>query len=56
MMNEAKAKMKAEQKKRPKQYCKNCHNNKGLIQKYGIYLCRRCFKEFAPMMGFKKFS
>ncbi|MFH0970617.1 MAG: 30S ribosomal protein S14 [Candidatus Diapherotrites archaeon] len=52
--------MKAQQKKRPKTgrnaYCLNCHNNKGMVHKYGINLCRRCFKEFAPMMGFKKYS
>ncbi|MEK6902643.1 MAG: 30S ribosomal protein S14 [archaeon] len=60
MMNEAKKKMKAQQKKRPKtgrnSYCLNCKNNKGMVHKYGINLCRRCFKEFAPMMGFKKYS
>ncbi|QQR93170.1 MAG: 30S ribosomal protein S14 [Candidatus Iainarchaeum archaeon] len=52
--------MKAEQKKRDlaptQQYCKNCGNNKGMIHRYNINLCRRCFKEFAEMMGFKKYS
>ncbi|MDP2666748.1 MAG: 30S ribosomal protein S14 [Candidatus Diapherotrites archaeon] len=48
--------MKQEKKKRPRPFCKNCKNNKGLIRKYGVDLCRRCFKEFAPMMGFKKYE
>ncbi len=60
MMNEAKARMKKQEKKRPKTgrnaYCVNCKNNKGMVHKYGLNLCRRCFKEFAPMMGFKKYS
>ena len=60
MINPLKAKMKAEKKKRDlpatQQYCKNCQNNKGMIHRYNINLCRRCFKEFAEMMGFKKYS
>ena len=60
MMNEAKARMKKQEKKRPKTgrnaYCVNCKNNKGMVHKYGLNLCRRCFKEFATMMGFKKYS
>jgi len=28
----------------------------GLVRKYGIYLCRQCFREIAPEMGFEKYS
>ncbi len=36
--------------------CKRCGSNKGHIRKYGIDLCRKCFREIAPKLGFKKFS
>ncbi|MEM1903602.1 MAG: 30S ribosomal protein S14, partial [Pyrobaculum sp.] len=26
-----------------------------VIRKYGINLCRRCFREVAPQLGFKKY-
>jgi len=26
------------------------------VRKYGIYLCRQCFREIAPEMGFEKYS
>jgi len=34
--------------------CKICGNSRALIRKYNIYLCRRCFKENAEKLGFKK--
>ncbi|MEM4296645.1 MAG: 30S ribosomal protein S14 [Candidatus Anstonellales archaeon] len=34
--------------------CKRCSTAKGLIRKYGIYLCRRCFRELGESMGFRK--
>lgn len=34
--------------------CRICGGNRGMIRKYGINLCRRCFKDFADQMGFKK--
>ncbi|MFH0715178.1 MAG: 30S ribosomal protein S14 [Candidatus Diapherotrites archaeon] len=47
----------SERKKRElARYCKNCGNNKGMVHRYGINLCRRCFKEFAEQLGFRKFS
>ena len=36
--------------------CKRCGTYHGLISKYGINLCRRCFREVAIKMGFKKFN
>lgn len=50
------AKMKKHAKKRALLVCRNCNNNKGLIRKYGLLLCRRCFKEFALKIGFTKFD
>lgn len=36
--------------------CRRCHNTKGFISKYGIRLCRKCFREIATEIGFKKYS
>ena len=36
--------------------CKRCSRKSGLVRKYGIYLCRQCFREVAPQIGFKKYS
>ncbi len=36
--------------------CKNCGRNRGHINKYGLHLCRQCFREMALNLGFKKFS
>ena len=29
-----------------------CGNRRGLIRKYDLFLCRRCFREQAPKIGF----
>ncbi len=36
--------------------CKNCGNPHGHIGKYGLNLCRRCFRDFAKELGFKQYS
>ncbi len=36
--------------------CKNCGNPHGHIGKYGINLCRKCFRDFATELGFKQYS
>ena len=36
--------------------CRVCGNKHGLIRKYGINICRRCFRERAVEIGFKKVS
>jgi small subunit ribosomal protein S14 len=38
------------------QKCMRCGTRDAVIQKYGIYLCRQCFRELAPSLGFKKYS
>ncbi|XP_046659085.1 LOW QUALITY PROTEIN: 40S ribosomal protein S29-like [Homalodisca vitripennis] len=34
--------------------CRACANGHGLIRKYGLNLCRQCFREYASEIGFKK--
>ncbi len=36
--------------------CRICGGNRGMIRKYGILLCRRCFKDHAGQLGFRKFD
>jgi len=36
--------------------CLRCGNPSGHIGKYGLNLCRRCFREIAPELGFKKYN
>ena len=34
--------------------CVRCGSLKGVIRKYDLYYCRRCFREVARELGFKK--
>ncbi|HDD70827.1 MAG TPA: 30S ribosomal protein S14 [Candidatus Woesearchaeota archaeon] len=36
--------------------CARCGRYRSHISKYGIDLCRQCFREVATKIGFKKFS
>ncbi|MFC1801123.1 30S ribosomal protein S14 [Nanoarchaeota archaeon] len=36
--------------------CRRCGRNRGHIRKYGIEMCRQCFREIAVKLGFKKFG
>jgi small subunit ribosomal protein S14 len=36
--------------------CVNCARYGGHIGKYGIHMCRHCFRERAIKLGFKKYS
>ncbi len=36
--------------------CRRCGNFRGHIGKYGIDLCRQCFREIATKLGFKKYT
>ncbi len=36
--------------------CKNCGRVRGHINKYGLHLCRQCFREMSTKIGFKKFN
>ncbi|OXU23078.1 hypothetical protein TSAR_003254, partial [Trichomalopsis sarcophagae] len=33
--------------------CRACSNRHGLIRKYGLNICRQCFREYAADIGFK---
>lgn len=35
--------------------CINCGRTGAHINKYGLHLCRQCFRENATNLGFKKF-
>ena len=43
----------AEKKKR---ICRVCKNRKAVIRKYNLLVCRRCFKDIAEKIGFRKFD
>ncbi|ORY36384.1 40S ribosomal protein S29 [Rhizoclosmatium globosum] len=34
--------------------CRVCSHQAGLIRKYGLNLCRQCFREYAADIGFVK--
>ena len=38
---------------RGSRWCKRCGDYTAVIQKYHLYLCRRCFREVANSLGFK---
>ena len=36
--------------------CQRCGQHRGHNNKYGLNLCRQCFRHIAPSIGFKKYS
>lgn len=36
--------------------CRRCGQQGAVIRRYGLYLCRQCFREIANTLGFKKYS
>ena len=38
------------------QICRRCGNRDAVIQKYGLFLCRQCFREVAFTLGFRKYN
>lgn len=38
------------------QKCRRCGTNRGHIKSYKLGFCRRCFRELAKAIGFKKFN
>jgi len=52
-MTEEKRDLKEEKKKRR---CRVCKTRQAVIRKYNLYVCRRCFKEIAEKLGFRKFD
>jgi len=35
--------------------CIRCGTREAIIRKYGLMICRRCFREVAPQLGFRKY-
>lgn len=35
-------------------HCRVCSNQHGLIRKYGLNMCRQCFRVYAKDIGFTK--
>ncbi|MEM4389831.1 MAG: 30S ribosomal protein S14 [Candidatus Micrarchaeia archaeon] len=35
--------------------CRFCGTARGIIRSYGLRICRRCFREVAEQLGFRKF-
>ena len=35
--------------------CQYCGNPRGHVGQFGINLCRRCFRDYAVELGFKKY-
>jgi small subunit ribosomal protein S14 len=36
--------------------CERCGRKRGIVRRYGLHLCRQCFREVAEEIGFKKYS
>ncbi|XRB16887.1 ribosomal protein S29 [Pseudoscourfieldia marina] len=36
-------------------HCRVCNNTHGLIRKYGLNICRQCFRQYAKDIGFVKY-
>jgi len=36
--------------------CQICGRKQGLVRQHNIMLCRQCFRETAPKIGFKKMN
>ena len=39
---------------RGSRWCKRCGDYTAVIQKYDLFVCRRCFREVAISLGFRK--
>ncbi|MEM4756004.1 MAG: 30S ribosomal protein S14 [Candidatus Woesearchaeota archaeon] len=39
-----------------KRKCVRCGRTGGHISKYGLHLCRHCFREIATKIGFKQYA
>ncbi|MFW9967356.1 MAG: 30S ribosomal protein S14 [Candidatus Thorarchaeota archaeon] len=36
--------------------CVRCDTHRAIIRSYGLNMCRRCFRETAEKLGFRKYS
>jgi len=51
-----KQKAKSEKMKKRNRVCKVCGTRKAFLRVYGLNMCKRCFKDNAPRLGFQKYS
>jgi small subunit ribosomal protein S14 len=35
--------------------CRRCGTHRAIIRKYGLFICRRCIREIAKDLGFRKY-
>ncbi len=48
--------MSKESDKKEVRVCRRCGSKGGaLVRKYGLQVCRQCFREIARALGFKKY-
>jgi len=36
--------------------CRRCKTHRGIIRRYGLDICRRCFYEIGKDIGFKRYE
>jgi small subunit ribosomal protein S14 len=36
--------------------CERCGQMRSLVRRFGLHMCRQCFRDTAATMGFKKFE
>jgi small subunit ribosomal protein S14 len=36
--------------------CRRCDRKRGMIRRHGLRLCRQCFRDVGPDIGFKKMN
>ena len=36
--------------------CVRCGRRRGVVRRYGMHLCRQCFREIAFRLGFRKYT
>ncbi|MCX6777431.1 MAG: 30S ribosomal protein S14 [Candidatus Micrarchaeota archaeon] len=48
-------KLRTKFKGKSRRKCRFCGSAKGLIRKYDLYMCRRCFREVGEGIGFRKY-
>ena len=51
----ASKKLKSKFKGRGNRKCRFCGTARGIIRKYHLTICRRCFREMGEDIGFRKF-
>ena len=36
--------------------CFRCDRKRGIVRRYGLHVCRQCFREVATDLGFRKYQ